>query len=202
MSRFLILFLLLSTPAFAQDDCPPGHVRNEPLQPIGANHRIDHALMLAHFRASFVGIFGREPTMQAGAGKDDGEYYIGASDHYGLLGDDQCHAGWSGYWESWLQTGHGDLALAQTPARFQPSVSPPLPVPVPAPPPLPDPFLQSILTARFDRVDAAIAAVKQDVADFRESLNSKWAAILKSPYFQVIAGAVITWATTYKVMKP
>lgn len=203
MRNWLISLALfcLTAPAFAQDDCPPGHVRHPAIS------ALDDASMLAAYTASFRGIFNREPTLVNGAGVDDGWYYIRQSNHFGVYGDDQCHAGWSGYWESWLRNGHGDLSLVQTAARFQPSVQPP-PVPVP-PAPLPPPpappdqlvFLQSIMNARFDRVDGEIAAVKQDVADFREAVRSKWAAVVKSPLFQIISGAIVTWATTYQVMK-
>lgn len=197
-----LLLFCLSTPVFAQDDCPAGHVRNPAVTPL------DHDYMLRAFQASHRGIFGDYSACTPGSGVHDCEYYIGASNHYGVYGDDQCHAGWSGYWESWLQTGHGDLALVQAPARFQPSVAPPVPVPVPTPIPI-DPTLsakidlfQSIATMRFDRLDAEVASVKQDVADFREAVRSKWAAIVKSPYFQTIATGLVTFFVTHQMTKP
>src|SRR4051812_15416867 len=109
MKTLLCVLLLIAAPVAAQDDCPAGHVRNPQVSPL------DHAYMLSAFTASFRGIFGREPSMQPGGGVDDGEYYIAAANHFGVYGDDQCHAGWSGYWESWLAVGHGDLNLVQTP---------------------------------------------------------------------------------------
>lgn len=203
MTRGLLGLLLLcsAAPVFAQDDCPPGHVRNPQVSPL------DHDYMVSAFTASFRGLFGRDPTMQPGSGKDDGAYYISASNHYGVYGDDQCHAGWSGYWESWLAVGHGDLALVQTPARFLPSTTPPTPPPSPPPPTPIEPtlsakidLLQSIATMRFDQLDTEIAATRQDIADFRDAVRSKWAAVIKSPYFQTITAALVAWATTYKAM--
>lgn len=141
--------LLVALPVAAQDDCPAGHVRNPPVSPL------DNTYMLAAFKASFQGIFGRQPTCQPGSGKDDCNYYIGASNHYGVYGDDQCHAGWSGYWESWLAVGHGDLSLVQTPAKFLPG-SEPAPQPQPQPTPQPSPVPEGVLIAKVDNVSAKV----------------------------------------------
>src|SRR5438046_2349349 len=89
----------------AQDDCPASATRNPPVSPL------DHDYMVRAFKASFRGIKGYDPSMKPGAGIEDGEYYISASNHYGVYGDGQCHAGWSGYWEAWIRSGHGDLGL-------------------------------------------------------------------------------------------
>lgn len=193
----LLIFVLLASPAVAQEVCPVKHP---------ALTALDHASMLAAYTASFRGLFNRNPTLQPGSGVDDGNYWIAVSDHYGEFGDTICRAGWSAYWEQKL-TGQDavDPKLGDQPARFQPGIMPPPvpPVPPPLPPVPPDQlaFLQSIMNARFDKVDGEIAAVKQDVADFREAVRSKWAAIVKSPMFQIISGAIVTWATTYQVMK-
>jgi hypothetical protein len=161
MKRYLLafVFVLCASFASAQDDCPAGHIRNPQVS------ALDHDYMLRAFTASFRGLFKRDPSMQPGSGKDDGEYYISASNHYGVYGDDQCHAGWSGYWESWLQDGHGDLTLVQTPARFLPGTVPtPDPTPVPVPTPAPSVDLAPIL--------AQIAALTQRVAADEHVANS------------------------------
>lgn len=208
----LAFTLLLPSLAIAQDDCPAGHVRNPQVSPL------DHEYMTSAFKASFKGLFGRDPSMQPGSGKDDGEYYIGAANHYGVYGDDQCHAGWSGYWESWLQTGHGDLGQAQTPARFLPTaalppvvippvVTPPVP-PVVAPPApivvLPATDLSPVLNQQA--VDHAIllelqrelAAARTDIADFRAAVRSKWVAIVDSPIFKYGLAAITGFLVTHK----
>lgn len=160
MKKIALFLLLLAGPAAAQDDCPVGHVRNPQVSPL------DHDYMLSAYTASFRGLFGRAPTLQPGSGTDDGEYYIAAANHFGVYGDDQCHAGWSGYWESWLQTGHGDLTLVQTPARFLPSATPPVVTPPdgqpgpPGPPgPKGDPGPAADLTGILSRLDALEARV-------------------------------------------
>ena len=187
-----------------QDDCPAGHVRHPQVSPL------DHDYMTAAFKASFRGLFGRDPSMQPGSGKDDGEYYIAAANHYGVYGDDQCHAGWSGYWESWLAVGHGDLTLVQSAARFLPTAALP-PVVLPPPPPVPpvvilpstdlSPVLnqQAIDHAVLLQLQTELAAARKDIADFREAVRSKWVAIVDSPVFKyglaVISGWLVTRAT-------
>ncbi len=181
-------FIVVVTPAVAQDDCPPGHVRHPALT------ALDDASMQAAFTASFRGLFGREPSMKTGDGKDDGWYYIRASNHYGVYGDDQCHAGWSGYWESWLQVGHGDLALVQSPARFQPQPAPVvMPPPPVAIPPVISPPLPAIQTcdltavlSSLERLEHTLEAVNQNVTDgraenrsFFRSVADNWRAIAK-----------------------
>lgn len=157
MKLFVILALLIAAPAAAQDDCPAGHVRHPQVSPL------DHAYMVRAFTASFRGIFGREPSMQQGSGVDDGEYYIAAADHFGVYGDDQCHAGWSGYWESWLQNGHGDLTLVQTPARFLPNLTPPVVVPPVVVPPVTPPAPVPDLTDRVEHLEELLAHLQQGV---------------------------------------
>lgn len=189
MTRWLLALLLFccSPPVFA-DDCPDGHIRNPAITPL------DHGYMLSAYKASFVGIFGRQPTMVPGSGVDDGEYYIASSNHYGVYGDDQCHAGWSGYWESWLHVGHGDLSLVQSPARFQPSVTPP----PPPPPPLPI-FSDAAILAAIQHAHvaemAAIADVGQNVTDgraenrgFFDWVKDNWKQLLA-----VIGPVYATW---------
>jgi hypothetical protein len=187
MKLILIVLTLLSlcTPTFAQDDCPAGHIRNPQISPL------DHDYMLRAFQASHKGIFGYESPCTPGSGVHDCEYYIGASNHYGVYGDDQCHAGWSGYWESWLSVGHGDLSLVQSPARFlptppQPQPAPqPVPVPVPTPIPAPIPSVDlSGLTILVQQCIASINQTDKDVNDGRRE-NQAWQAEVKSVWQQI-----------------
>lgn len=203
----LTLILLLPVPVFAQDDCPAGHIRNPQIS------ALDHDYMTAAFKASFKGLFGRDPSMQPGSGKDDGEYYIAAANHFGVYGDAQCHAGWSGYWESWLQNGHGDLGVVQVPAHFLPYVAPPVVIPpvvidppvVKPPTPQPATDLSPILTAQA--VDRAIllelqkelAATRQDIADFRAAVRSRWVAIMDSPIVKYGLAAVAAYVMGKKL---
>jgi hypothetical protein len=123
MTRHLIaLFLFAQTvPAFA-GDCPAGRATHPPLT------GLDRASLVAAYTASFRGLFHRDPTFTRGAGVDDGDYWISASDHYGEFSGNTCRAGWSAYWEHWLEFGHGGSpALGDEPARFQPGVAPPVP---------------------------------------------------------------------------
>lgn len=166
----LLVALFIATPVFAQDDCPAGHVRNPAVSPL------DHEYMVAAFKASFRGLFGRDPSMQPGSGKDDGEYYIGASNHYGVYGDDQCHAGWSGYWESWLAVGRGDLGLVQTPARFLPG-SQPVPTPIPTPTPQPQPLPEGVLVVKIDALTLKVGQLQLEVANLTASMDDAHKAI-------------------------
>jgi len=164
--------------------------------------------MLAAYTASFVGLFGRAPTMVSGAGKDDGGYYVRAANHYGVLGNDQCYAGWSGYWESWLATGHGDLALAETPARFLPNATPPIAPPV-IPPPLSPPSVpEGVLVAKVDALAALVqelvrangdahAAINQNVTDGRAENRSFFASVAAhwKAITAFVAGPVATYVT-------
>lgn len=198
-----LAFVLLSVPALAQqDDCPPGHVRNPQVSPL------DHEYMVKAFTASFYGLFNRNPSMQPGSGVEDGEYYIAAANHFGVYGDDQCHAGWSGYWESWLEVGHGDLGRVQTPARFLPFTPPPVVVtpPVinpPTSPTLPSTDLGPILTmqavnhasemAELAELKTQLALTRQDIAEFRAAVRSRWVAVVDSPVFKYGLAAVAGW---------
>lgn len=204
---FVLLFLFLSAPTFAQDDCPAGHIRNPQVSPL------DHDYMVRAFTASFRGLFGRDPSMQPGTGKDDGEYYISAANHFGVYGDDQCHAGWSGYWESWLQNGHGDLGAVQTPARFLPMVAPPIvtpPPPIVTPPaPLPSADLSQLFSqgainhaaemALLAELQTQIAGARQDIADFRQAVRSKWVAIMDSPIVKYGLAAIVAYVAGKKL---
>lgn len=169
MKSLVLILSLIAVPVFAQDDCPPKpdgtpRVRNPAVSPL------DDAYMLSAFKASFQGLFGRQPSCVPGSGKDDCGYYISAANHYGVYGDDQCHAGWSGYWESWLAVGHGDLSLVQTPAHFLPSVTPPIPPTPPTPPPpvvnlCDEACMQRVLAPILSELQAThadVVAVKND----------------------------------------
>jgi hypothetical protein len=182
-----ILLLALAAPAFAQDDCPPGHVRHPAIT------ALDDASMLAAYTASYRAIVGHDPSMRPGDGAGDGWYWIHASNHYGVYGDDQCHAGWSGYWESWLQTGHGDLKLVQAPARFQPTSAPPVNPPV-VPPPAPLPVVQTCdLTAALsslERIEHKVDATNQNVTDGRAENKTFFTAVANN------WKGILKWATT------
>ena len=202
--KILLCSLLLNTvfvsTVLAQDDCPAGHIRHPAVSPL------DHDYMVAAFKASFRGLFGRDPSMVPGSGKDDGEYYIGASNHYGVYGDDQCHAGWSGYWESWLAVGHGDLALVQTPARFLPSAPTPTPTPVPVPTPTPPPIPSyptcdlSTLTVKLDTIQQRVETILIEDRDFHERVKSAWDAYGK-PFLKYVSPALIAFLTGRQLAK-
>ena len=205
----LLLAILLPLAASAQqDDCPAGHVRHPQVSPL------DHDYMVSAFKASFRGLFGRDPSMQPGSGKDDGEYYIAAANHYGVYGDDQCHAGWSGYWESWLDVGHGDLGRVQTSAHYLPftPTSVPTPIPVPTPVPTPQPILSVDLTpiltqqmvdhaaemAILQELRTQVALARQDIAEFRAAVRSRWVAIMDSPIVKYGLAAIAGFIATHK----
>jgi len=182
MKPFVLLCALLFTvPASAQDDCPAGHIRNPAISPL------DHAYMLSAFKASFKGIIGREPSCQPGSGIDDCEYYIAAADHFGVYGDDQCHAGWSGYWESWLQNGHGDLNLVQTPARFLPGVPPVVVPPVPPPPVVTPPDPVPDLTDRIEHLEELLAHLQVGVT----AIEGRVTALEAKPVFTTCKAAIV-----------
>jgi hypothetical protein len=186
------------------DDCPPGAVRHPPVSPL------DQAYMEAAVKASFRGLFGREPSMVDGAGKDDGCYYVRASNHYGPTGDGQCHAGWSGYWESWLQNGEGNIALVQTPARFLPSAAPvPPPIP-PQPPPVPVLDLSGVyaqfaalngkvdvLTGKVDATYAEAHATREDIANARSTIEK----FFGNRYVQMALSAIASGEIVRQVTK-
>lgn len=200
--KILAMCLCLASPAFAQDDCPTGHVRHPPVS------ALDHESMLSAYKASFRGLFGRDPSMQPGAGKDDGEYYIGAANHYGVYGDDQCHAGWSGYWESWLRDGRGDLTLVDTPARFLPYVAPPpvvMPPPVAVPPPVSPPPIIIQPPLDLSGVQRQLDVLLQEVRDgraenktFFENVKSVWAQI-GAPLLKYVLPAVAAFVAGKKL---
>lgn len=199
----LAFVLLLPVSARAADDCPPGHIRNAAVSPL------DHDYMVRAFIASFHSIYGRNPSMQPGSGVDDGEYYIAAADHFGVYGDDQCHAGWSGYWESWLEVGHGDLGRVQTPAHFLPVTAPPVVTPAPpvvvyvptptTPAPLPATDLSPVLNqqavdhAVLVQIQLELAAARRDIAEFRAAVKSRWVAVVDSPIVKYGLAAVAGW---------
>ena len=154
MKRFVaaLILVLVSAPARAET-CPVKHP---------ALTGLDRASMAAAYEASFIGAEGRTPTWTRGAGKDDGEYWIAVSDHYGEFGDTVCRAGWSAYWEVKL-TGQDAVnpALGDQPARFPPEAMPSV-VPPPAAPPAPSPQTPVVSNSAPDdaRVLAAIADLK------------------------------------------
>jgi hypothetical protein len=182
-----LVVLCLAMPAWAQDDCPPGHFHYPTVT------ALDDASMLAAYTASYRGLFGHDPSMKPGDGAADGWYWIHASNHYGVYGDDQCHAGWSGYWESWLQTGHGDLGLVQTPARFLPTIAPTPPVVVNSP------VLPSVAVCDLSSITSEIANLRADVdagraenQQFYADARSKWEQVSKfiGKYGPIVAGAI------------
>jgi len=124
----VVALLLLTRPVAAQTtDCIATHP---------ALTALDDATMIAAYRASFIGIYGREPSMQPGSGLDDGRYWVSVSNHYGAFGDRVCRAGWNAYWEGKLRGVDSlDPSLGDQPAQFQPGA----PVPTPTPQPVPTP---------------------------------------------------------------
>jgi len=121
----VVALLLLTRPVAAQTtDCIATHP---------ALTALDDATMIAAYRASFIGIYGREPSMQPGSGLDDGRYWVSVSNHFGAFGDRICRAGWNRYWEGKLRGVDSlDPSLGDQPAQFQPGA--PVPVPVQGPP--------------------------------------------------------------------
>jgi hypothetical protein len=185
--------------AAAQDDCPPGHVRHPAIS------ALDDASMIAAAKASFRGIYGRDATLVPGSGVDDLWYYVRQANHFGVYGDDQCHAGWSGYWESWLRVGHGDLALVQSPAQFRPEAPPPVMTPPVIPPPV---FSDAAILAQLATLKSAVdelarasgdahAAINQNITDgrtenrnFFKAVGDHWRSIA------AVAGPFVTWYAT------
>jgi len=162
--RFLaaLILLALAAPAHAET-CPVKHP---------ALTALDHASMLAAYTASFRGLFNRNPTLAAGSGADDGNYWIAVSDHYGEFGDSICRAGWSAYWEVKL-TGQDAVnpALGDQPARFQPeSVTPSV---TPPPPP-------SLGIPKPDPIAADNTAVLAAIADLKQTVSAEHAAQTRS----------------------
>jgi len=200
------LFLNIASLAYAQDDCPAGHVRHPAVSPL------DHTYMLAAFKASFRAIKGFEPSCRDGAGVEDCEYYIRQSNHFGVYGDDECHAGWSGYWESWIAVGHGDLSLVQTPARFLPNDAPPTPTPDPTPSPVPEGVLlievralaKEVAQVRLEianltsSMDDAHRAINQNVSDGRAENRSFYQAVAEHwKSITAFAAPIVTYATCH-----
>lgn len=137
------------------DDCPAGAVLHKSLTPL------DHDSLLAAYTASFVGLFHRQPSLQPGSGADDGNYWVGISNHYGEYGDSVCRAGWNLYRErqiGGLPTGPADGDL---PASFQPGAVPPAPPTPPAPPVPPTTDIQ----AQLDALGTALANLRLTVND-------------------------------------
>lgn len=101
--------------------------------------------------------------------------------------------------------------VAPPPVIVPPPVMQPPPVYVPPPvvptPPLPSTDLsviiaqaaanQAALQAQIEALKAQVAAARQDIADFRAAVKSKWTAIVDSPFFKygmaVLAGALAKW---------
>jgi len=129
LSIVVVALLLLTRPVAAQtNDCLATHP---------ALTALDDATMIAAYRASFIGIYGREPSMQPGSGLDDGMYWVSVSNHYGAFGDRICRAGWNRYWEGKLRGVDSlDPSLGDQPAQFQPGA----PIPTPTPQPVPSPI--------------------------------------------------------------
>jgi len=133
LSILVVALLLLTRPVSAQtSDCIATHP---------ALTALDDATMIAAYKASFRGLYGREPSMQPGSGLDDGLYWVSVSNHFGAFGDRVCRAGWSRYWEGKLRGVDAlDPSLGDQPAQFQPGAPvivppvPPTPTPVQGPP--------------------------------------------------------------------
>ena len=161
---YTVSLLALAAPAHAET-CPVKHP---------ALTALDRASMAAAYEASFVGAEGRTPTWTRGAGKDDGEYWIAVSNHFGEFGDGICRAGWSRYWELKLTTGVEalDPALGDQPARFQPERAPIVPPPVP-----PTPSPQTPVVSNPAPADTAVLAA---IADLKATVSAEHAAQTRS----------------------
>src|SRR5438067_3127916 len=166
MKRFVaaLILVLVSAPARAET-CTVKHP---------ALTGLDRASMAAAYEASFIGAEGRTPTWTRGAGKDDGEYWIAVSNHFGEFGDGICRAGWSRYWELKLTTGVEalDPALGDQPARFQPERAPIVPPPVP-----PTPSPQTPVVSNPAPADTAVLAA---IADLKATVSAEHAAQTRS----------------------
>lgn len=114
-------------------------------------------------------------------------------------------------------TDSGDFSFApsQPPPVTPPVIPPPIVQPPPVvyvPPPAPPPPLptgdlsivvaqaaanQAALMAQIELLKVQVAAARQDVADFRAAVKSKWTAIVESPIFRygmaALAGALAKW---------
>jgi hypothetical protein len=179
-----VLFLALAAPAAAQD-CPTKHPALTPL---------DHSSMIAAYTASYLGLYGHPPSMQAGSGADDGNYWVAVSDHFGEFSDGICRAGWNAYWETKVGTLAASVspALGDQPARFQPSINPPPPPPPPPPifvPPPPPPVLPALnlegvyaqlalLNAKIDHVDQNVTEGRAENRSFFGLIKDHWKAIV------------------------
>jgi len=160
--RYFILISLLALAAPARaENCPVKHP---------ALTGLDRASMAAAYEASFIGAEGRTPTWTRGAGKDDGEYWIAVSNHFGEFGDGICRAGWNRYWELKLTTGVEalDPTLGDQPARFLPQ-STPIVTPPPTPP------IPPVVPATTDTT-AVLAAI----ADLKQTVSAEHAAQTRS----------------------
>src|SRR5438094_10501141 len=89
MKRFVaaLILVLVSAPARAET-CPVKHP---------ALTGLDRASMAAAYEVSFIGAECRTPTWTRGAGKDDGEYLIAVSKHFGEYGYGSGRSGWIRY---------------------------------------------------------------------------------------------------------
>lgn len=163
---YTVSLLALAAPAHAET-CPVKHP---------ALTALDRASMAAAYEASFVGAEGRTPTWTRGAGKDDGEYWIAVSNHFGEFGDGICRAGWSRYWELKLTTGVEalDPALGDQPARFQPQAAP-IVTPLPPVPPAPSP--QTPVMSPAAPADTAVLAA---IADLKAAMQAEHAEQTRS----------------------
>lgn len=223
MTRLVALFVVIAAPVFAQtppiDDCPAGHELHHSLT------ALDRQSMLAAYTASFVGLFHRQPSMQPGSGSDDGNYWTGISDHYGLYGDDVCRAGWNLYRERQLggiPTGPRDGDL---PAQFLPNapMPAPMPTPVPTPQPVPQPLPSppicpspdlSAIVSQISNVGAQVIACNQGIANvgqnvtdgrkenqqFYADARNAWNSFFE-PIVKYVLPAVGTFIAGWKVAK-
>ena len=121
---------------------------------------LDADSMQAAVRASFRGLYGREPSGLPGSGADDVGYWIRVADHFGAFSDGVERAGWSRYWELKLSGAESvDPRLGDIPARFQPTMLVP---PEATPPPVdPSPPINAALNAILSRLDKIDADLQQ-----------------------------------------
>ena len=191
--EILLILLTAAAPVYAIDDCPPGGVKHAALT------GLDHASMEAAVKASFVGLYHREPTGVPGSGPDDIGYWIQLSDHYGAYGDGICRAGWNAYMELRLSgASSGDPSLGDQPARFQPKST--LPPESGLPPVVGNQsVLPSVAVCDLSSITSEIANLRADVdagraenQAFYADARSKWeqVATFVGKYGPIVAGAI------------
>jgi hypothetical protein len=104
--------------------------------------------------------------------------------------------------------GHYSFSTTPTPVPVPTPVPAPTPAPVPVPTPLPSTDLSSVLTmqavnhasemAQLQELQTQLALVRQDIADFRAAVKSKWVAIMDSPIVKYGLAALTGFFLTHK----